>query len=208
MKKIISKSSGETSFLNTAFGVLPRSKVVELEAEGVAKGLTYLFKIAPKKPRITALFLIKLHKTCFGFLFPKWAGKLRTINVKVSEHIPPSPHKLRECLVNFERDLEEQLKYLPRNKSKRIDRLIEIAAWLQHKIVWIHPFNDYNGRIARLATNLFFLEHGFPLVEIPAEKSDKIRKKYVKAMQEADKGNLLPLIKLFKIALKDTKYKI
>lgn len=203
MKKATTKPKGATRYVETAFGILPRHKLIELEVEGLAKGLVWVIRNAPKKPLITAEFLFALHKQCFGFIFPTWAGTLRRVDVQVSDHTPPPPLKLRELLVDFERDLEIQLRSLPKGQNKQKERLIEVAAWMQHRIVWIHPFLDYNGRIARLATNLLFLEHGLPLVEIPAEKSGTIRNQYVAAMQAGDCGDLKPLEALLQSALEE-----
>lgn len=194
MKKATTKPKGATRYVETAFGILPRHKLIELEAEGVVKGLVWVIRNAPKKPPITVDLLLTLHKLCFGFIFPTWAGTIRRVDVQVSDYTPPSPYRLRELLMGFERDLAERLRH---------EEFISVAAWMQHRIVWIHPFLDYNGRIARLATNLLFLEHGFPLVEIPAEKSGTIRDKYVAAMQAGDHGDLKPLEALLRRALKE-----
>jgi len=197
------KPKGATRYAETAFGIIPRSKLIELEAEGVAKGLVWVIQNAPKKPQITAQLLLDLHKRCFGFIFPNWAGKLRHISVQVSDYTPPAPHTLREHLINFERDLAKQLDELPNETIKQREQLLRVAAWMQHRIVWIHPFVDYNGRIARLMTNLLLLEYEFPLVEIPAEKSGTIRRRYVAAMQKADRGDLVPLEHLLQQALRN-----
>ena len=202
MTRTSTKPKGATHYIETAFGIVARSKLVELEAEGIAKGLFWVIKQAPKKPRITAQLLLDLHRRCFGFIFPEWAGILRRVAVQVSDYTPPPPHALREHLTNFEKDLATQLEQLSDNGLKRKQLLITIAAWMQHRIVWIHPFLDYNGRIARLATNLLFLEHGLPLVEIPAEKSGTIRRHYVAAMQSADRGDLTSLEQLLAQTLK------
>lgn len=67
---------------------------------------------------------------------------------------------------------------------------IELTAILHYKLVAIHPFDDGNGRTARLAMNIMLLQAGYPLVVIL--KND--RKKYYQTLSKADKGNLLPFI--------------
>ena len=75
---------------------------------------------------------------------------------------------------------------------KNQDKLhpIEIASILHHKLVAIHPFDDGNGRTARLVMNILLLQAGYPLVTIL--KND--RKKYYQTLSKADKNNLLPFI--------------
>ncbi len=196
MIKTSTKPKDATRYFETAFGTLPRTKLVELEAEGIAKGLVWVIQNASKRPPITTELLLTLHKRCFGFIFPEWAGTPRRVDVQVSDYTPPPPHAIREQLVNFEKDLGVQLASVQKDTQKQKERVVAVAAWMQHRIAWIHPFLDYNGRIARLATNLLFLEHGLPLVEIPAEKSGTIRNQYVAAMQAGDNGDLVPLEKL------------
>ena len=56
---------------------------------------------------------------------------------------------------------------------------------MHHKIAWIHPFEDGNGRTARTMMNFILMKKGYPMFFIPFEK----REEYYKALEEADKGN-------------------
>jgi Fic/DOC family len=66
------------------------------------------------------------------------------------------------------------------------DDAIIVAADLHYKFVCIHPFDDGNGRIARLLMNYHLLKNNLPPVVI---KSDD-KKNYLLALREADTGNL------------------
>lgn len=84
-------------------------------------------------------------------------------------------------LINFFRDSEK--KYEPEVR----------AAWLHHRFTEIHPFQDGNGRVARALASLVFLQAGlFPLV---IRESD--REVYIESLEQADDGNLTPLITFF-----------
>jgi len=75
--------------------------------------------------------------------------------------------------------------------SKEITPEVE-AAWLHHRFIQIHPFQDGNGRMARTLASLVFLRVGwFPLV---IHRDD--RDVYIDALEEADRGDLNPLIQL------------
>jgi Fic family protein len=68
------------------------------------------------------------------------------------------------------------------------------AAWLHHRFTQIHPFQDGNGRVARTLATLVFLKAGFlPLVIRDAEHRDS----YLQALNDADHGDLSPLVSLF-----------
>lgn len=79
----------------------------------------------------------------------------------------------------------------------------QAIAWFQHGFVQIHPFNDYNGRTARMLTSFLLLKFNLHPFEIKANTT-KDRKNYIKAMQMADEGNYLPLEKLIEEALTES----
>ncbi|MDO5092522.1 MAG: Fic family protein [Propionibacteriaceae bacterium] len=68
------------------------------------------------------------------------------------------------------------------------------AAWLHHRFTQIHPFQDGNGRIARTLASLVFLRAGMFL---PVVRDDEDRNDYFHALEQADGGDLAPLVKLF-----------
>jgi Fic family protein len=67
------------------------------------------------------------------------------------------------------------------------------AAWLHHRFTQIHPFQDGNGRMARILATLVFLRgYCFPLLI-----HRDVRERYITACEEADMGQLAPMINLF-----------
>lgn len=203
------KLKSSTSFKETALGILPRSGIIKLEAIGIKKAQQYIIKLSNKKVKITPQVILDLHKEGFGFIFPSWAGKFRTVDVTVGKYEPPHYSKLSELTKNLCDDLAERLKHLPSPQSEEIflAELISLLAWFQHRLVWIHPFKDYNGRIARLLTNLLLLNLGFPILTIKAD-TGRNRNKYVEAMQAADNYNPSELENLLAQALRISLEKI
>ncbi len=76
------------------------------------------------------------------------AGELRRRDVKVGTHIPVSPGAVPRFLRRF----EEVYGHLSRTDS------ILGAATAHHRLLWIHPFLDGNGRVARLMSHAMLLE--------------------------------------------------
>ncbi|MFC8806351.1 Fic family protein [Streptomyces anthocyanicus] len=72
-----------------------------------------------------------------------------------------------------------------------------IHAWLTH----IHPFEDGNGRMARILANLALARNGFPPLLIQSRVD---RGQYYDALAESDEGDLLPLYDLFVSVLNRT----
>ncbi len=63
------------------------------------------------------------------------------------------------------------------------------AAWLHHRFVRTHPFQDGNGRVSRLLMAYAFTRQGQP----PPVISHEIRPDYVLALEDADRGDLRSL---------------
>jgi Fic family protein len=75
-------------------------------------------------------------------------GELRRRDVKVGDHAPVSPGALPRFLGRY----EEVYGHLSKTES------ILSAAPAHHRLVWIHPFLDGNGRVARLISHAMLLE--------------------------------------------------
>ncbi|TAE12079.1 MAG: Fic family protein, partial [Bacteroidetes bacterium] len=66
---------------------------------------------------------------------------------------------------------------------------LSIAIGFHYEFVKIHPFDDGNGRMARLLMNFILMKYGYPPAIIPTEQ----RKDYIDALREADEtDNLEP----------------
>ncbi|KGM43149.1 hypothetical protein JY97_09190 [Alkalispirochaeta odontotermitis] len=79
-------------------------------------------------------------------------GHFRQTTVKVGAHIPPTPEEIAGLMDRF---VEV---YAPESQ-RGTDRLLSAAA-SHHRLAWIHPFLDGNGRVARLFTDCYLIESG------------------------------------------------
>ena len=79
-------------------------------------------------------------------------GQLRTGGVQVGRHIPPHASVLLRFLQRFEEA------YSPQRLSK-LQQLIAVAA-AHHRLLWIHPFYDGNGRVTRLFSHAYLRHIG------------------------------------------------
>ncbi len=201
----IKKTQGETSYKDTSFGIIPRSKLIPLEIEGIHRAWSFVLKKRNKsKIVITLDFIKKLHQLGFAWIFPKIGGHFRRVEVTVSNHTPPKFYLLPQLITDYCLDIKERLNYLPKIENQKfIEELIKFLAWSQHKFLWIHPFQDYNGRIARLLTNVILLNLDLPPIELKIETTID-RKKYITALQEADGGDFKKLENLIKVAVKES----
>ncbi len=79
-------------------------------------------------------------------------GNIRTHNVAVGQHLAPAHESLVGILERFDRAYRHEVRDAPAS--------LVAAAAAHHRLTWIHPFDDGNGRIARLLTHLWFIQAG------------------------------------------------
>ena len=80
--------------------------------------------------------------------FPLVPGALRIGDVKVGRHVAVSPGAVPRFLTHFETAYA---------KLGKVDAVLA-AATAHHRLLWIHPFMDGNGRVARLMTHAMLLD--------------------------------------------------
>lgn len=87
-----------------------------------------------------------------GERFPLAPGQLRNYNVEVGRHTPPDHPVLPEYLTRFQ-------SFYADPGIPATHRLIAVAA-SHHRLAWIHPFGDGNGRVARLQSQAALIRAG------------------------------------------------
>jgi Fic family protein len=199
------KKIGETTYKETSFGIIPRSKLIPLEIEGIKRAWDFVLqnKNHASIP-LTIPFFKKVHAIGFGWIFPEFGGKFRIDEVTVSNHIPPKYFLVPQLMEDFVRDLKFRLKCIPKiDDLSFFEEFTGLLAWAHQRFLWIHPFHDYNGRIARLLINMILLKFNFPPVELKVETLST-RKKYIRALQKADSGEYSELQKLIREAMEES----
>lgn len=198
------KKIGETSYKETALGILPRSRLILLEVEGTKRAWDFIMeKFKNKNAKLNLGTIQKVHQIGFGWIFPEIGGEFRKIEVLVSKHTPPKFYLIPQLMIDFMNDLCERIKYLPKlDNVQFVDEVTGLLSWAHHRFLWIHPFQDYNGRIGRLLNNIILLKLDLPPIELKVE-TDSGRKKYIDALQKADLGNYIDLNKIIRSAIEE-----
>jgi Fic family protein len=79
-------------------------------------------------------------------------GELRQRDVKVGHHVPPDPADIPAFLNRFAEAYRSPM-------LSTLRKLIGVAA-SHHRLLWIHPFLDGNGRVTRLFSHAWLRELG------------------------------------------------
>ena len=92
--------------------------------------------------------LLWIEDTKSGKREPVVPGKFRTSDVRVGMHIPVSPGAIPRFMTRWEAAY---------SRLGKFETVLQ-AATVHHRLLWIHPFSDGNGRVARLISYAMLLE--------------------------------------------------
>lgn len=172
-----------------AAGLIPawittRGDLNEAEAANIQQAYAWADRaLRTGMPVASNQFLRGLHRAMFDGVW-RWAGSFRATerNIGIAPHeIAVELHKLFEDAVAWRR-----------HESYGRD---EQAVRLHHRLTWIHPFPNGNGRASRLAADYYRVEQGgAPFSWGQSLGPHEARTAYLQALRSADAGDFEPLL--------------
>lgn len=130
-----------------------------------------------------------IHRAMFGNVWA-WAGRQRKSITSIG--VAPWLISLR---------LAELCKDVVSWSTETVDlTFLEKSARIHHRLVFIHPFENGNGRFSRLIADrcLLVWKCLHPIWPDHLYKDGSVRKKYIQTLKSADKGDYDPLICLMR----------
>ncbi|MDR1038518.1 MAG: Fic family protein [Deltaproteobacteria bacterium] len=113
--------------------------------------------------------------------FKKWPNNPHTPEGLLHQYCPPEQVDI---------EMERLLAMHASHASDSVPPDIE-AAWLHHRFIQIHPFQDGNGRIARALASMEYMKSGL----LPPVVTDKGRDAYIDTLDKANRGELQPFVR-------------
>lgn len=161
-----------------------RSELDRWEQDNITEAEAWAFRRKPKD-FLSIDFTCKLHKQMFGNVW-RWAGDFRTSDKNIGVEYWSIGSSLKNLLENVKVWIEQNV-YPPD----------EIAARFHHRLVAIHLFPNGNGRHARLMADLLLVHIlGRPRFSWGSRNlvhAGECRKRYIGALQAADRHEYAPL---------------
>ena len=175
----------------------PVKRALQMESAAhieVQRYVEHLLEKDPEADICSKESLCLIHKQFFRHLPPEFKGvkapdgttrivspgKLREDEVEVGRHLAPASSSLKLFLDRFSEAYN----------ATRLDSINKViaAAASHHRLAWIHPFLDGNGRVARIFTHAFFIKasvdgHGMWAISRGLARR---RGDYFTALEEAD----------------------
>lgn len=171
-----------------AAGLIPpwiatRGDLNVAEEENIREGQAWMRRIVGRRDVLTQDFLRELHKRMFGKVW-RWAGTYRTSE----KNIGVAPGAIATEL----KHLFDDTRAWDENDTYPLD---ERAARLHHRLTWIHPFANGNGRCARVFTDAYLTKNGSAEFTWGAHwPASEQRPLYIAAIRAADARDYAPLL--------------
>jgi Fic-DOC domain mobile mystery protein B len=168
--------------------IATRADLNAAEQEGILSASTWLLSsrnLPAAETLLTTAFADRVHRRMFGGVW-RWAGQRRQRDTNIGVE----PYQITTKL----RDVFDDAIYWHHHSG--MDQ-VEAAVRLHHRLVAVHPYPNGNGRHARLMADA--LLRGFGKDPLPWGGRDiggvsATRAAYIRALQQADRGDYQPLI--------------
>jgi Fic-DOC domain mobile mystery protein B len=167
--------------------ITTREELDEFEQQNIEKAVEWTMRRKFSQDYIlTEQFVKELHLKMYSDVWI-WAGKFRTTNKNIGVDWKLISVSLKQLLDDCKFWIDHGTHYED-----------EIALRFSHRIVSIHCFSNGNGRHSRLIAdviiNHIFNKSVFSWGSNDLVKQGEVRKRYINAIQEADKGNIVLLL--------------
>ena len=133
------------------------------EIYNIERAIDFIEEQVNKKTLFNRALISEIHKILVDGLTPppsgegsRYPGQLRPINVSIngSSHQPPDHFKIPEYF-------EELMSFVNEQTSTQYHLLATVLA--HHRMAWIHPFDNGNGRLIRVFTYALLIKQGFQI---------------------------------------------
>lgn len=136
-------------------------------------------KIGPDT-RFTAEMICLMHREWLEPIY-EWAGRYRLVNLAKGDFFWPPYHLIPSAMDSLTNGLLAQ--YTPCQPSP-IEVVAERLAKVHAELLFIHPFRDGNGRLARWLSSLMAMQANYPAPNygLIGKGSRKRQREYIRAV--------------------------
>jgi Fic-DOC domain mobile mystery protein B len=171
--------------------ITTKGELDEFEQLNIQKAVEWSLNRRLKAEKIlTEYFVRQLHRQMYGDVWA-WAGEFRKSNKNIGCEFYKIGMELKYLL--------DDTHYWIKNKTYKPH---EIAIRFKHRIVAIHCFPNGNGRHSRLIADIIsdkiFNAGVYTWGNSSLLKAGDLRKTYITALREADKGDITSLMEFSK----------
>ena len=185
-----------------------------LDARNHAEAIDWLYDVVKNNRPITQGLMKEINALLLSGV--KFTPAMDETGQKVQKPANPGKYKVlpnhvlkTDGTIHFFTDpihVSDEMEILCRWIDENIEKKhpLIVGAVAHYNMVRIHPFDDGNGRGARILMNLILIKKGYPVAIIKNEN----RRKYLASLNQADNGDMDPFLTLMAGSLIDTMHLI
>ena len=190
---------GETKAL-LLFGITADGKPIKdhLEIQGHDEAIKWLEEVIRQERPLTENFIRELHEVILkksyevDAITPTGQPTKKMIQIGKYKETPNHVKTKTGEIFRFAEPEEtpammnDLMDFYKVHSESSDTNFVWLASVFHYKFIRIHPFDDGNGRIARILMNFILMQHSYPPVTIKANQKEA----YISALQKADVGDL------------------
>lgn len=183
-----------TRHLDTTLGILSYSELAPHLSRRVEALQDAISEGEFDRPHLDESLLLDFHQHICGDLTPDFAGRWRTTNVIVGSHEPPPPFQVAQAMRGYVEDLVARLDHLSPEPD---DLWLETLAFAEGRLLSIHPFADFNGRVTRVFMDWLTRRLNLPDID-PTPDEGEPTERYLAALRAGDHLDWQPLMAIWR----------
>lgn len=182
-----------------------------LDARNHAEAIDWLYEVIKDRRSVTQGFIKEMNALLLSGV--RYTPAIDESGQKIRKPASPGKYKVlpnhvlqTDGTIHFYTDpihVSDEMEILCRWINENIENrhALIVASTAHYNMVRIHPFDDGNGRGARILMNLILIKKGYPVAIIKNEN----RRKYLEALNQADKGDIYPFLAFMADSLIETE---
>jgi cell filamentation protein len=164
-------------------GLVRKSDMDRAEYLALVKAQAHYYDdIITPSTRITCSLLRRMHRDWLSSIY-KWAGEYRSVELAKGDFVWPPSYIVPDNMARFEKEM--LAKYTP-CKPQELKVVCLSVALVHADFLYIHPFPEGNGRMARWLADIMITQAGYPLpaYRFAGKGSHRVRAEYLEAVRK------------------------
>lgn len=163
--------------LKNLLGLKTKDEIDAAEVKAYAQAFQFTMSNFTPDQQLTVSDIDAIHKHFFGSIY-SWAGTHRVVNLTKNGFTFPAAQFLEKTLQTFEETILKPNTPCTGNKEEVLQKI----ATVHLELLFIHPYREGNGRIARLVATMMAIQAGYNGFDWKAV--EKRFDEYVSAIQQ------------------------
>ncbi|WP_430809311.1 MULTISPECIES: Fic/DOC family protein [unclassified Carboxylicivirga] len=183
---------GHHDVLPNLKGITSIDAIHKLEFEGFLKAQYQLLEELTSHTTFNFAYICHIHHLALQDIYD-FAGQLRSVNMTKGGFLFPTAKFLPHICHDFDKKMLQPMPHYYPDK----EALIKDIARVHAELLFIHPFREANGRVARILANMMAVKQGFDFLGF-YKITQRQFKHYIVAVQSAAEQNYEPMTQIIR----------